>query len=91
MMNDDKERAQKNRMENKKEALEVLAKMNEMLRDRPMFGDIVKDERFLQLNDRLHELGWLGFSESLERGKNGELYTQLRLVDPDSEEGQTVP
>ena len=42
----------------------------------------------MQLNDRLHELGWLGFCESIKRGKNGELYTQLRLVDPDSEEAK---
>lgn len=68
-----------NKMENRKEAMEVIAEMNKMLLDRPIFGDVVRDAQFKRLRDRLHGLGWLGLCKSLEKGKDGLLYAQLRL------------
>ena len=66
----------------------ILAKMNDMLRDRPFF-DVHVEKQFDRLNERLHSLGWLGLIDKVTR-RNGKYYMQLKLVDPDSEEARRV-
>ena len=66
----------------------ILAQMNGMLRDRPFF-QVSADKRFNQLNERLHDLGWLGFVKTLKRRGDG-YYVQLKLVDPASEEAKRL-
>jgi hypothetical protein len=44
--------------ETRAEAEEILAKMNEMLRYKPA-GKVLGEDRFWELNDKIHELGWL--------------------------------
>ena len=66
----------------------ILAQMNGMLRDRPFF-QVCDDKRFDQLNERLHDLGWLGFIKTMKRKHDG-YYAQLKLVDPASEEAKRV-
>lgn len=66
----------------------ILAQMNDMLRDRPFF-QVSVDKRFDQLNERLHDLGWLGFIKTMKRKHDG-YYAQLKLVDPASEEAKRV-
>ena len=66
----------------------ILAQMNAMLRDRPFF-QVSVDKRFDQLNERLHDLGWLGLIKTFKRKSNG-YYAQLKLVDPSSEEAKRV-
>ena len=72
----------------RKKAEAILAEMNDMLRDRPVFKVYV-EKRFDRLNERLHELGWLGLIEKFIR-KDGKYYAQLKLVDPNSEEARMV-
>ena len=72
----------------RKKAEAILAEMNDMLRDRPFFKVYV-EKRFDRLNERLHELGWLGLIKMFTR-KGGKYYAQLKLVDPDSEEARRV-
>jgi hypothetical protein len=64
----------------------ILAEMNDMLRDRSFF-EVHVEKRFDRLNERLHELGWLGLIEKFTR-KDGKYYAQLKLVDPNSEEAR---
>ena len=66
----------------------ILAEMNDMLRDRSFF-EVCDEKRFNRLNESLHALGWLGFIKEFTR-KGGKYYAQLKLVDPDSEEGRRV-
>ena len=66
----------------------ILAEMNDMLRDRPFF-EVYDEKRFDRLNERLHELGWLGLIKKFTR-KDGKYYAQLKLVDPNSQEAQRV-
>ena len=66
----------------------ILAQMNNMLRDRPFF-QVSADKRFDQLNERLHDLGWLGLVKVLKRKSDG-YYAQLKLVDPSSEEAKRL-
>ena len=64
----------------------ILARMNDMLRDRSFF-DVHVEKKFNQLNERLHAFGWLGLIKKFTR-KGGKYYAQLKLVDPDSEEAR---
>ena len=66
----------------------ILARMNDMLRERSFF-EIHVEKKFNRLNERLHALGWLGFIKEFTR-KGGKYYAQLKLVDPDSEEARRV-
>ena len=66
----------------------ILARMNDMLRERSFF-EVHVEKKFNQLNERLHALGWLGLIEKFTR-KDGKYYAQLKLVDPNSEEAQRV-
>ncbi|MBQ3289107.1 MAG: hypothetical protein IJH50_06820 [Kiritimatiellae bacterium] len=82
--------ARKERERNKGKAMEVLAKMNDLVRGRD-FAKMVDDERFEQLRCKIVRLGWLAFCKSLEMkevaGKR-EMWVQLKLVDPDSKEAK---
>ncbi len=72
----------------REKAESILARMNDMLRDRPFF-EVHVENKFNQLNERLHTLGWLGLIKTFTR-KGGRYYAQLKLVDPDSEEARRV-
>ena len=72
----------------REQAEAILARMNDMLRERPFFKVHV-ETKFNQLNERLHALGWLGLIKMFTR-KGGKYYAQLKLVDPDSEEARRV-
>lgn len=77
----------------KKEAERILAKMNDMVRGRN-FAKMVMDQRFDQLNEKIHELGWLALvkEQEVKRTVRGlEVYVQLKLVDPDSDEAKALP
>lgn len=78
---------------NKEAAKNILAKMNDMIRGRN-FAKAVMDERFDQLNEKIHELGWLALvkEQKVQRVAKGlEVYVQLKLVDPDSDEARALP
>ena len=78
---------------NKEAAEMILAKMNDMVRGRN-FVKVVMDQRFDQLNEKIHGLGWLALvkEQKVKRTASGrELYVQLKLVDPDSEEARALP
>ena len=79
--------------ETKKEAEEILAKMNGMVRGRD-FAKMVMDERFEELRCKIASLGWLPLCKSLKMkeidGKR-EMRVQLKLVDPDSAEARDLP
>ena len=66
----------------------ILVRMNDMLRDRSFF-DVHVEKKFIQLNESLHALGWLGLIKKFTR-KDGKYYAQLKLVDPNSEEARMV-
>ena len=79
------------RAQAKREALGVLAEMNAMLRRMPI-SEAVKKERFGRLQNRLSSLGWLGFcDERTFAVKSDGCWTQLKLVDPDSDEARAIP
>ena len=81
------------KVQNRAAAETILAKMNEMVRGRN-FAKVVMDKQFDQLNEKIHELGWLALvkEQSAKRTAKGlEVYVQLKLVDPDSEEAQALP
>ena len=79
------------RSQTKEEARVVLAKMNAMLRRMPI-SEAVKKESFEWLQNRLSSLGWLGLCvEKTFAVKSGGCWTQLRLVDPDSDEARNIP
>ena len=79
------------RSQTKEEARVVLAKMNAMLRRMPI-SEVVKKKPFERLQDRLNSLGWLGLcDEKTFAVKSGGCWTQLRLVDPDSDEARNIP
>ena len=84
---------EKNNHRTKNEAERILAKMNDMVRGRN-FAKMVMDQRFDQLNEKIHELGWLALVKEQEvkrTAKGLEVYVQLKLVDPDSEEARALP
>ncbi len=84
---------EKNNHRTKNEAERILAKMNDMVRGRN-FAKMVMDQRFDQLNEKIHELGWLALvkEQEVKRTARGlEVYVQLKLVDPDSEEAKSLP
>ena len=86
-----KEMRKVNRSQTKGDALGVLAEMNAMLRRMPI-TEAVKKESYGRLQDRLHSLGWLGLcDEKTFAVKPGACWTQLRLVDPDSDEARNIP
>jgi len=86
-----KEMEQIDRSQTKAEALDVLAKMNAMLRRMPT-SEVVKDKRFEELQDELNSLGWLGLcDESTFSVKADGCWTQLKLVDPESDEARAIP
>ena len=75
---------------NKEEAKNILGKMNDMIRGRN-FAKAVMDERFDLLNEKIHQLGWLALvkEQEIKRSPKGlEVYVQLKLVDPDSDEAR---
>jgi len=78
------------RSQTKVEAQVVLAKMNAMLRKMPI-TEAVKDSRFDELGDRLNALGWLGLCENALAAQENGHWTQLRLVDPNSDEARGIP
>ena len=81
------------KVQNREEAEAILAKMNEMVRGRN-FAKVIMDKQFDQLNEKIHELGWLALvkEQKLQRVTKGlEIHVQLKLVDPDSEEAQALP
>ena len=83
----------KNNHRTKNEAERILAKMNDMVRGRN-FAKMVMDQRFDQLNEKIHELGWLALvkEQEVKRTARGlEVYVQLKLVDPDSDEAKALP
>ena len=78
---------------NNEAARNILAKMNDMVRGKN-FAKVVMDKRFDQLNETIHSLGWLALvkDQKLKRTSKGlEVYVQLKLVDPDSEEAKALP
>ena len=84
---------EKNNHRTKNEAERILAKMNDMVRGRN-FAKMVMDQRFDQLNEKIHELGWLALvkeQKAKRTPKSLEVYVQLKLVDPDSEEAKALP
>jgi hypothetical protein len=86
-----KEMEQIDRSQTKAEALDVLAKMNAMLR-KMAISEAVKDKRFEELQDKLNSLGWLGLcDESTFSVKADGCRTQLKLVDPESDEARAIP
>ena len=90
-MIDRKEMGKADRSQTKAEALAVLAKMNAMLRKMPI-SEAVKKERFERLQDNLNSFGWLGLcDESTFSVKADGCWTQLKLVDPDSDEARAIP
>ena len=81
------------KVQNREAAAAILAKMTEMVCGRN-FAKVVMDERFDQLDERIHELGWLALvkEQKLKRTPKGlEVFVQLKLGDPDSEEAQALP
>ena len=79
------------RSKTKEEALVVLAKMNAMLRKMPI-ALAVKDKRYSELESKFASLGWLGLcDEDTATVKEDGFWTQLKLVDPDSEEARAIP
>ena len=65
--------------------------MNAMLRRMPI-SEAVKKESFERLQNRLHSLGWLGLcDEKTFAVRSSGCWTQLRLVDPDSDEARNIP
>ena len=90
-MDDIKEIEKIDRSQTKAEALVVLTKMNAMLRKMPI-SEAVKKERFERLQNKLRSLGWLGLcDESSFSVKADGCWTQLKLVDPDSDEARAIP
>ena len=82
----------KNGNGNKEAARRILAKMNDMVRGRN-FAKVIMGKRFDQLNEKIHELGWLALvkEQKAKRTPKGlEVYVQLKLVDPDSEEAKAL-
>ena len=78
---------------NREEAELILAKMNDMVRGRN-FAKVIMDNQFDQLNEKIHELGWLALvkEQEVKRTARGlEVYVQLKLVDPDSDEAKALP
>ncbi|MBQ5794504.1 MAG: hypothetical protein IIW14_00765 [Kiritimatiellae bacterium] len=79
------------RAQTKREALGVLAEMNAMLRKMPI-SEAFKRKRFGRLGERLSSLGWLGLcDERTFAVKSDGCWTQLKLVDPDSDEARAIP
>lgn len=74
---------------NRNEAEDILAKMNDMLRERN-FGKVIMDKRYWQLQEKLRRLGWLGLVKQIKAEK-GELHAQLKLVDSNSNEVRDLP
>ena len=90
-MVDRKEMKKADRSQTKGEALGVLAEMNGMLRKMPI-SEAVKKERFGRLQDRLNSLGWLGLCDERSFAvKSDGCWTQLKLVDLDSDEASAIP
>ncbi|MBR5549310.1 MAG: hypothetical protein IKU71_06230 [Kiritimatiellae bacterium] len=78
---------------NREEAEKILAGMNDMIRGRN-FAKVGMDKRFDRLNEKIHGLGWLALvkeQEAKRTAKGLEVYVQLKLVDPDSEEAKALP
>ena len=63
--------------------------VTEMRIDALNIAKVIMDNQFDQLNEKIHELGWLALvkEQSLE---NHELHVQLKLVDPDSEKARVL-
>ena len=78
-------------IETKKEAEAILTKMNDILHNMPFVAAIkAKDRKFMQLQDKLYDLGWLGLCKTQPGRENGG-YVQLKLVNRDSKEARDIP
>ena len=81
--------AKQERELNKGKAREILAKMNDMIRGKD-YAKMVMDGKVDQMCMEIRKLGWMVLTKSLKMkeidGKR-EMRVQLKLVDPDSEEG----
>ena len=85
-------KSENRKVQNREAAATILAKMNDMIRGRN-FAKVVMDKRFDQLNEKIHELGWLALvkeQKAKRTAKGLEVCVQLKLVDPDSEEAQAL-
>ena len=85
-------KSENRKVQNREEAEKILAKMNDMIRGRN-FAKVIMDKRFDQLNEKIHELGWLALvkEQKAKRTPKGlEVYVQLKLVDPESEEAKAL-
>ena len=89
-MIDRKEMGKADRSQTKGEVLGVLAKMNAMLRKMPI-SKAVKDKRFEELQYKLNSLGWFGLCDDSFKMKDDGPWTQLKIVDPESDEVQEMP
>ena len=82
--------ARQERERNKGKAREILAKMNDMIRGKD-YAKMVKEGKVDQMCMEIRRLGWMVLAKSLKRkevaGKR-EMWVQLKLVDPDSEEAK---
>ena len=85
-----KEMEKIDRARTKEQALDVLEEMNAMLRKMSL-SVAVKDKRFDQLQDKLNSLGWFGFCDDSFKMKDDGPWTQLKLVDPESDEAREIP
>ena len=79
------------RSQTKEKARNVLSKMNAILQKMPI-SEAVKDKRYDELQTRLNSLGWLGLCDEATFTVKGDgPWTQLRLVDPESDEARKIP
>ena len=70
----------------KKEAEKILAELNERIYGKN-FATVCSKDWFVELNGRIHALGWLTLIKTLKTGGNG-IHVQLKLVDPESAEAK---
>ena len=86
------QKSENRKVQDREAAATILAKMNDMVRGRN-FAKVVMDKQFDQLNEKIHELGWLALvkdQHAKRTAKGLEVYVQLKLVDPDSEEARRL-
>lgn len=87
------QKSENRKVQNREAAATILAKMNDMVRGRN-FAKVVMDKQFDQLNEKIHELGWLALvkeQQAKRTAKGLEVYVQLKLVSPNSGEALALP
>ena len=73
-----------------KDVEKILAELNERICGKN-FATACNRDWFCELNGRIHALGWLTLVKTLKTGEatGGKgIHSQLKLVDPDSEEAK---